>query len=352
MSADRGGAAAHLGYPAVSPRTMGVLRYAVGSALAMAAAMGFSWQLAYLTPILSLSFLASPAPRPGVKQGAVFVAGVAAACAAGLLLARFLLPYPMVYVPFTILLLFRVIHARSGGAAPALITLLLAAILVLPLVAMMSPEVLNQVALGLVISAFATIQMVWLAHWLFPQRALDSAPARATPAPAVLPVERFRIAMESTLIIAPVFVLFYTLRLADAVLILVFVALLSQQPGFASNYKAGLALLAGNVIGGAASLLVYELLVIAPEFPFLVLITLLCGLVFGVRVFSGRRTAPIFGMAYSTLLLVIGSTTSSGSNEAGGKVYERVLQILIAVVYVVLASGTLQRLRARRKVPA
>jgi hypothetical protein len=161
--------------------------------------------------------------------------------------------------------------------------------------------------------------------------------------------ERLRDAIETTLVVLPVFILFYTLQLAGSLLILIFVALLSSQPGFAQNFKAGAALILGNVVGGVVAILFYELLVVMPEFQFLLLLTLLTGLLLGSRVFSGRKAAPLFGMAFSTVLLIIGSTTS-GNAEAGAKVYTRVVQIMVAVTYVVTAFGIVGRFRRSRTV--
>ena len=94
---------------------------------------------------------------------------------------------------------------------------------------------------------------------------------------------------------------------------------------------------------------IVKLLVMVPEFYFLVMLTLLVGLVFGVRVFSDSPSAKLWGMAFSTLLLVIGSTTASGSGEAGSKVYTRVLQITVAVLYVVMAFGVADRFVRRKE---
>jgi len=348
------GSGAVAGVPAASGadalRTARVFRYAVGSTLAMTVAMSFGWPLAYVTPVLSLNFLASPAPRFPLKLGLAFVALVTVACGGAIVLSRFLLSYPLVYVPFTALLLFRLVHAKTGGAPPAVITLMLITVLVLPFVALMSPAAVALTAGGLILGAAVTVLVVQLAYTMFPDPPgrTDARP-HVAPRRIAPPEERFRVAAHSALIIIPVFVLFYTLQLSSAILVLVFTAMLSQQPGFGSNYKSGLALIVGNVMGGAAAILVYELLVLVPELPFLVLVTLLSGLAFGARVFSGGPRAPLFGMAYSTLLLIIGSTTSSGSEDAGAKMYQRVFQILIAVVYVVAASGTLERLWPSRR---
>ena len=151
--------------------------------------------------------------------------------------------------------------------------------------------------------------------------------------------------------LVPVFILFYTLQLTGSVLILIFVALLAMQPSFAANFKAGTALIAGNMIGGAASILFYEILVIVPEFWFMVVLTCLFGLIFGAQLFSGKSRAPLFGMAFSTVLLVIASVTS-GEGEAGSKVYTRVIQMMIAVVYVVSSFGLIERFRRAREARA
>jgi hypothetical protein len=328
-----------------------VIRYAMGSTLAMGIAMGLDWPLSYLTPVLTLSFLATPDPCPSLKQGISFVVAVAVAVLAGLLLAAWLLPFPLVYVPFVGLLLFRIYHAKASGRSPLLIMWLTIALLIIPLVTLLSPHLAHLVALSILVSAAATVVIVWTTYLIFPDppdviEAVASVAKKATP---VLPTaaERFRIAAETTVVVLPVFILFYTLQLTESVLILIFVALLSSQPGFAKNFKAGGALILGNIIGGIAAIVIYELLVLMPEFGFLLLLTLASGLLFGGQLFSGKKKSPLFGMAFSTLLLVVGSTTS-GNAEAGAKVYTRVVQIMIAVTYVVVAFGTIERFRPRR----
>jgi len=229
---------------------------------------------------------------------------------------------------------------------------LMIALLVIPLVSMLSPDVALVVASGIPGGAAASMLLVWLVYFVFPDPPDVTAAALAASAPPAqtipAPRDRFWIAAETALVVMPVFLLFYILQLTNSVLILIFIAMLSSQPGFAKNYKAGGMLILGNVIGGAVAIVFFELLVMVPEFAFLLLLTFLTGLVFGTQVFSGKKTAPLFAMAFSTVLLVIGSTTS-GNAEAGAKVYTRVIQIMIAVVYVVTAFGTIEAFRRPRE---
>ncbi|MFC2094287.1 efflux transporter outer membrane subunit [Bacteroidota bacterium] len=326
-----------------------ILRYAFGSTLAMAVAMGFDWPLSYLTPVLTLSFLASPAPRPSLKMGINFVLAIAIAGYVGLLVGRLLLPYPFVYIPFVGLLLFRIYYAKGGSLHPLLILWLLIALLIIPLMMMQSHALANIVAFNLVIGGGATLLVVWISYALLPDKVdkeSNNAPVAKPPAPDRK--ERFRTAVDSTIVVFPVLILFTVFEMASALLILIMIALLSMQPGFAKDFKGGKALIIGNSIGGFAAIIFYELLVIIPEYVFLIVLTLLAGLMFGSRLFSGKSKAALYGMAFSTLLLVIGSTTSS-SGEADAKVYTRIIQLMAAVLYVVVGFGLLEHFKKLRR---
>ena len=332
------------------PQDRRTLRYAVGATIAMAIALGVGWPLSFLTPVLSLGFLAAPA-RLELKAGLGFVAVVAAACLAGLVLVEFLLPFPLVYLPFIGLVLFRLFYAKAGGASPLVVMWLLIALLVLPLVGMQMPEIAFFVAAGLVFGAAMMVLLVWLTWAMFPD---PPAPVAGPPVPAVPAAPpptnavKLKSALLSVTVVFPAVAIFYTMQWTGGILILIFIAILSMQPGVAGNLKMGMALIIGNVVGGIASVMFYETLVMVPSFPFMILLTLLCGLAFGRQLFSGKKKAPLFGMAFSTVLLIIGSTTSS-TDDAGNAVIIRVLQMMTAVVYVVLAFGLMERLSRQRK---
>ena len=111
------------------PQDLRAVRYALGATLAMAVAMGYQWELSYLVPVLSLSFFANPATRPDLKQGVSFVVVIAIACWVGLWLGRYLIPYPVVYLPFSALVLLHVFYAQRSGRSPLLVTWLMIAVL-------------------------------------------------------------------------------------------------------------------------------------------------------------------------------------------------------------------------------
>jgi len=332
-----------------SPDQRRVLRYALGATMAMALALSVVWPLSYLTPVLSLGFLAAPT-RLGFKMGVGFVGVVILSCLVGLVLAEYLLPFPLVYLPLIGLCLLHLFYAKAKGTSPLVITWLLISILVLPLVAMQAPRAAFLVAAGLVAGATVMVLLVWFTWFLVPEYETTSAkqaPAATAKAPAAS--APLRDALMGLCVVFPALVAFYTLQWTGSLLVLIFIAILSMQPGVSGNVKAGKALIIGNIFGGLVSILFYETLVMMPSFPFMTLLVLLCGLFFGTQLFSTNKMAPLYGMAFSTVLLIIGSTTSSDA-EAGNKVITRVMQMSAAVLYVVAAFWLLDRLTRRKEI--
>ena len=350
MSAESAAAQGALANRQPDLRMVRTIRYAVGTALAVALAMGIDWQLSYLTPILALSFLAPPAQRPDPKGMAAFIGIVALASGAGVFVSATLLVYPVAFLLVEGLLLFLLFYRNARGAPPLQTTFLMIALTVIPVLALQSMALAVGVAQGLVMGAAGAMGSVWLAYVLIPDPVAEepSTPdgASASGKPALpSPEQCISRAWINTIVVFPVVALYLYTGLTS-VLVLVFIALLSVQPDVTTGTKAGRALIVGNAIGGLAAIVMFELLVMVPEFVFLILITLLAGLLFGGKLFSGAPTAPLFGMAFSTMLIVVLSATSA-YGEADTKAWIRVLQIIAAVVYLVVAHRAVRSLTGK-----
>ncbi len=250
--------------------------------------------------------------------------------------------FTWVFFPVIGLLLVGVFLARARRVSPFLVTWLLIALLVLPLVAVQSPDLAVFFARGIVLGAAVSLIVVWTAHLVVPDPPGPGVRAAPPPVPAAAPADAARMALTQTLVVLPPLVLVHLFEWTGAILVLIFVALLSMQPGFASSFKAGKAMLLGNVIGGAAAIVMFALLTVVPEYAFLIVLTLLAGLFFGSRLMSDRPKAPLYGMAFSTLLLIIGNITST-AGDARAKVWERLFQLALAVLYVAIAFGLIER---------
>jgi hypothetical protein len=329
-------------------RTVRHLRYCFGLTLGVLLVGAVDFTLAYLTPVLMAALLGPPARRMPLKAGLGFVLTIAVACGAGLVLGGLLLPYPAVFLLVMPLLLFRVFHGSTGPLPAFLATWLLIAFTAVPLVALESPAVASSVAVAIVVNAAVAVVLVWIAHALVPDPEAPAGPPPAGRAREQLGADvRLRAAALSTLAVLPLYATLYVFGLTSSVLMLVFVAMLATNPSWKAGLAGGRALLLGNLAGGLVAVVVYELLSMAPLLPMLGLLTFLAALLVGAGLFSDRPTAPLFGTAMSTVVLIVCSSTASFA-EADEKLSSRLLQIGAAVVYVAVAFGLVERLTRRR----
>ncbi len=324
---------------ALAPKTREILRYAMGSAILMAVAMGLAWPVSMLTPVLALMFFGSPAPSPTLKQGLGFVMMITIACGAGLLVARFLLPYPLVFIPLIGLILLHVFYATPNQIPPFLKLFLLLTLSAIPFLGLQSMMLASGFATALIMNAAATVFFVWFVYGIFPDRNIPKISEEVKKTTVAMPDGvRFQNALVSTIVVFPALLLFFFFEWVSGLTALIYIMILAMQPGFAKGFKAGGLLILANIAGGFGAILAYELLVIVPSFVFMLLLVALFGLIYGAGVFSNKPTSQLYGTAFSTFLLIIGMTTS-GELEAGEKVYTRILLIMVAVVYVVVVSG-------------
>jgi len=75
--------------------------------------------------------------------------------------------------------------------------------------------------------------------------------------------------------------------LISGLVMLVFAMMLSLEPSYGVHLKAGSALIRANLAGGVVGVAVYELLVMVPSFPFLLLLCFAAGLLVGDQIFAG-----------------------------------------------------------------
>ncbi len=101
-------------YAELSEANIKTLRYAVGAAISMAFAMAINWPYSYLTMLLTVNLLSSPAGRLSFKQGIGFVLVIAAACFVAVQVGGFFIPYPFVFIPFLGLMLFRIYYEKGA----------------------------------------------------------------------------------------------------------------------------------------------------------------------------------------------------------------------------------------------
>ena len=326
---------------------MGILRYAVGSTFIMAIALAYQWPLSHLLPVLSLGFLAPTKGVPKVKEAFVFVFIIFIACIVGVLLGTLII-YPFVLILLSGLTLFHIFYSRNRLVTSDVKVWLIIAVLLLPMMNLLYPSLAVGVFKALVFGAAGSVLLAFLIYAVFPDSSKLIADKKQTSVPKEAP-DRASTALKSTLVILPVLIFFYLFQWSDAILTLIFIGLLSMQPNFAKDFTVGKALIIGNLAGAVVAIIVFNLIIVVPNFTFLILVVLITGLLLGTKFYSGSKTAPLFNMAYSTFLLLLGSMTASTDENADGQAWTRIVLIMIAVFYVVFAFGIIEGWRKKKK---
>ena len=325
-----------------------IIRYALGATVAMAIALGSPWETSYLTPVLVATFLAYPDKPLTPRLGAALIVIVGVAIWFGWQVGR-LIDYPAVFLLAASLVLFWIFYGGQRGRSALVLLWLVIAVLLLPFARMVYPAAAIFVARGLLVDVVLTATVVVVAYALLPERQTGGAQPAADDASALAssPDESFRAALVATVVVVPLMALFYFVELSGALTVLAYVGILSALPDIGTDVQKGKERIRGNIVGGAVAILVYNLLLIVPSFSFLLLLTLAAGLALGSRAFAREEPDAFFVTAYSTTLLIVGATAFRG--EASSEVYLRIIQITIAVTYVVVGFEFVNRLLPARR---
>ena len=308
----------------------GLYRYIFGSTILMAIAMGGGWPMSFFLPILTLGYFAPGKTIPSFKEVSSFFVILIASTYLALFFSRYILEYEIVFILAVAVALFFVFYTDKLDSLSK--TFLLVNILLVPLVSFTSISLANLVTESLVFNAGLSFLMIWIIFSILPDK--DVKENKLVQKEEKLDRNsRFILAVEKFIIAFPLTMLFFYFELLDGLLVLIMAAILLTMPN-AGNPKIGLVMIGGNLIGGILAIVIFELFVIVPNFIFMIIVVLGLASFFGRKLYEGSKLSPIFGMVYSTILLILGQSTS-GEDSAGSKVWMRVLFIMLAVIYVV-----------------
>jgi len=327
-------------------RTMRVFRFAFGVTLAMGIAFAGNWPLFFITPVLVSFLLALPLPALTLRQGAVNFLYVFVAFGIGLLFTLLLLPFPLVFVPALGLVLFHVYYLANRGGPPFLVVMILIAILILPILGLTLDVIATGFASAFAGSALLAIVLVWVAHGLFPDPSRGRLPTRP-PRSRAYHAAAASMALKSTLVTLPLATAFFLFDWSSQLLVLVFSALFSLAPEVSKGKAAASKSMISTLIGGAAALLFYSLIVLVPEFHFFLALTLLVALLFAAVIFSDTPYAAYMSSAFIALVVLVGGSMGEDASITD-KLITRVLLMSLAALYIVTALHFLNWAVARR----
>ena len=327
--------------PTLSERAVSVIRYAIGATFIMALAMSSSMELSYIIPFLSLTFLTPPIKIDNIKTGIGFILIVFVTTRAGVMFTSLFYHYMWVYIPLLALAMIWIFYSTLGFV---LKLFMLIALLVTPVPEYgMDPTIWSQLISNVLIKgSVLVVFMLLTVYTIFPDKAKTIKQKVKTPSHK----ERFTQAIETFIVTFPIVLLFIFYQWEDELLILLYIIVLIMMPQVGK--EKGKMKLMGNLIGGAATLIFYELIVIVPNFTFFLILYMGTALLFASKIFSDDPHALYYKTAFSALTLIIGEI-SFGTSTAGREIWIRIIQVMTAVVYVVIALAVLDAFRKRRE---
>jgi len=337
----------------IDAQYMPLFRYALGSGILMLLVATIGNGISYIVPMLALSFLGPGSKMPSLKEGLGFVIVVIVSTITGFLFTKYFYEYKLFYILILGLSLFWIFYTDKLYFVAKLF-------LIISLLAFPVPDYgLNTTIWAyaltgtLIFGAIATILVVYVVFSIFPDPVNDNSKQPDKSVSAGLSHEdRLKNAVITFFSTFPVIIAFIFFGWGDYLLVLIYIVVLTMIP--VPGYKPGAVKFFGNIIGGAATLLFYWLLITVPNIFFFILLYTGTALLFAFRVFSGKPSAQYFKTGFSALTLIIGGAILS-TDQAGAEIGDRIFQVMLAVLYVVFVSVSVDafskyRLQKRKKI--
>lgn len=121
-----------------------------------------------------------------------------------------------------------------------------------------------------------------------------------------------------------------------------YIAVFMQQITQARSLSFTKGILTANVVGGLIGWVMYELLVMTPNFLFVTVLSLAVVLTMARMMVSGTPTAPLAGAALSVLTIVPGGAMIAFGDNESDKLIDRLGKIGMAAIYAVTALCVLE----------
>jgi uncharacterized membrane protein YccC len=318
-----------------------VLRFALGVSVSFVLAQLADYPLAHVLPVFVGILLMEPRPLP-VQVAGQAVLSTVVSLFLGLFIATLLLPYPLIFIAVFSLLLFRLYFFLlvSGAHFFAVIGILFGC-LVMPVLAKVHPEIASGVALAVLIDVVLAVVISWVAFLVLrPVGTKKPTPAKALPHSTAYPL-----AIRFTLVAMPLFAAFLAFEWANILTLVFGVLYATSMNSRGGATKGAEAMVANLVLGGLTVFVFYEILVMVPLLPMMAVLLFTISFFYGTRIFSGGKNAHIWWSGMSAMLFLAGPALLSEDVTITGDLVNRVSQILLAALYIILAYSILDMLQ-------
>ncbi len=326
--------------PSYEPQRRRALRFAVGATAAFALTQVVAWPINFLAVAVTIALLQQARPMP-LAKGFMTMLVAAGSIWAGFFLSLALLAFPPVLVLTLSLVIFLVYRAiLSTEMNEIILFTLLIATTIIPVLTNLLPELAYVAAHSLTISFFV--------GWLFATFAFTLIPAPEQTPPTHRtgnPGEVNVMAINMSLVAGTMLVIFLSFSRTD-VLTMLYTALFPLSLSTTGAHAMGLSYLKATLFyGGIATLLVFEILVMAPFLPLAIVLFFAVIYLFGLNTFSHKPTAAEWATGSFAFTILLSGLLASEKVSASVNVLDRLVQIGIAAVFVTFAFAVLEYFR-------
>ncbi|MGD8931779.1 MAG: DUF2955 domain-containing protein [Chromatiales bacterium] len=326
-----------------------VFRLALTVALALAGAYALALPLPFLAPLFALLLSATPAPPMGPKGLFAVILVVLITTGVGLLLIPLLQYYPLSALLIVAAGLYFSTYLTVHMGKALLGTLLTIGFTLIAVAGTLDHGLAVAVIQALAIGIALAIVSQWLVYPWFPEDAVGSKPVKA---PAQDTSHSNWIALRTTLIVLPAFVLALTNPSSYLAVIMKSVSL-GQQGSMLQARHAGLELLGSTFLGGCFAVLFWFALKLAPTLWMFFLWMALFGVYFAGKLYGvvvSRFPSSFWIGVFTTMLILLGPAVEDSAN--GKDVYMafgfRLALFVGVTLYAWMAIYLLELLRNRR----
>lgn len=306
--------------------------FAVSLALIYATTVGYP--LAHTTAIFTIMFIGPGKQAVKFKDVLVYPIALYVLGMLGVYVGYVLLDYIVVTLLVLGLAIFWSFRLTKIPVPARLLFLIF--VILLPLLSMSANGLGEFVLAALITNLAIALIIVKFSFLLFPQTlTAHSAVAQSASKDNAGPsLNMDKVAFNGLMVIFPLLCYYYFSQDPD-ILILVFVALLAFDPFIAQSNK-GFFMLIANLWGGLIGIIAYQVLIVAPYYPLYIFLCITICFYFIINIYAGKKTSPIYSTSFNTFFIVM-ATVSSSTNTASGKVWDRVFQIGLALIYTIVA---------------
>lgn len=324
------------------------LRLALGTSLSMAFSQAINWDMSFIAPVITLTFLGLPIPALKLAAGIKFTLVLWISLGIGTLFLPLLIYYEGAGLLLLSLGIFWAFYFTAKGGPAVLGTFLTIGLALAAGVGTVSVDALLGLIKGVTIGTIAGLLFVWLGHGLLPDSKAEPIvlppgfKKPQPPPPPSLPVARAR-AFRSLAVVFPILVWFLLSgSSASYAAVLIKVASMGQQVTTGGTAKAAKSLLWSTVIGGVGAVIGWQILSIWPNLLLYTLIIALAGLIIGRRMFNGPALYPngsTWSYGYLTMIVVLAPAVmdSASGSAAGAAFWSRLMMFGGATLYSVVA---------------